>query len=215
MKKDCIIWDWNGTLFDDVALCIESINFLLTKEGLPPLRDKDAYQRVFCFPIIRYYEAVGFDFAKRSFDQLAHDYMDYYQPRSLHQALHHDALAVLDILQKEGFVQVLLSASKENYLHAQVKQFPLAGYFRDIVALDDIHANSKAALAKSYVEKECSQMKRVTFIGDSVHDAEVAAYAGGGCILIANGHEHKDKLLKTGVKVIDRLNELPSLLLQR
>ncbi len=208
MKKDYIIWDWNGTLFDDVALCMESINYLLKKEGLPLLVDKDAYQRVFRFPIIRYYEAVGFDFTKRSFDELAQDYMAYYQPRSLSQVLYPDAIDVLETFQKQGYVQVLLSASKKNYLHAQVKQFPLEGYFKDIVALDDIHANSKAELARSYVESQRANMKSVTFIGDSVHDYEVSCYAGGACILIANGHEHKDKLIATGTRVVDQLRPM-------
>ena len=32
-----IIWDWNGTLLDDVALCIDVMNGMLRRRGLSPL----------------------------------------------------------------------------------------------------------------------------------------------------------------------------------
>jgi len=212
MLTNYLIWDWNGTLFNDVELCMQSINYLLKKEGLPLLRDKEAYQSVFQFPIIRYYEAVGFDFRKRSFEDLAEDYMKYYQPRSLTLSLHEDALTMLSYFEAAGYTQVLLSASKENYLLDQLAQYPIIHYFKDIIALDNFHAHSKAELAKQYADEQCSDRNRMIFIGDSVHDYEVATYAGGECILIANGHEHKTKLLKTGACVIDRLQELPDVI---
>ena len=31
-----VIWDWNGTLFDDLDFCLESINLLLQRHGLKP-----------------------------------------------------------------------------------------------------------------------------------------------------------------------------------
>ena len=44
MKK--IVWDWNGTLFDDIDLCLECINTLLVHHGLSCLPDKEAYRKV-------------------------------------------------------------------------------------------------------------------------------------------------------------------------
>lgn len=41
MKKNMIIWDWNGTLLDDVDLCVEAINMLLARESLPLLTGKE------------------------------------------------------------------------------------------------------------------------------------------------------------------------------
>jgi phosphoglycolate phosphatase len=42
-------------------------------------------------------------------------------------------------------------------------------------------------------------------IGDTVHDYEVANKIGADCILIADGHQSKDKLLETGGRVYDSL----------
>jgi len=212
MNQQYLIWDWNGTLFDDVSLCIESINYLLKTQKLPVLANKEAYQRVFRFPIIQYYKAIGFDFQQRSFEQLAIDYMEYYQPRSLSCSLYNGALDYLSCYKDKGYRQVLLSASKKEYLMKQVQQFPLQPYFHDILALDNIHAYSKAELACAYIEQQGLLPEQLIFIGDSVHDYEVAQAVKASCILIANGHEHRSRLDQTGAVVIDCIQDLNKVL---
>ena len=39
MRTECLIWDWNGTLLDDVALCNDCLNQLLEAHGYPILRN--------------------------------------------------------------------------------------------------------------------------------------------------------------------------------
>ena len=46
-----VVWDWNGTLFDDVALCIQVMNGMLEKRGLPRLAGPEQYRQVFTFPV--------------------------------------------------------------------------------------------------------------------------------------------------------------------
>ena len=35
--KQHVIWDWNGTLLDDVGHAVATMNTLLAPRGLPPL----------------------------------------------------------------------------------------------------------------------------------------------------------------------------------
>lgn len=203
-----IIWDWNGTLFNDVDLCVESINYLLSTQNLPLLADKEAYQRVFRFPIIEYYQAVGFDFNRCSFEKLAIIYMDYYQERSLSCLLYENAQKALEYYHKKGYRQILLSASKTEYLMRQLKQFNIEDIFYDILSLDNIHAHSKKELACAYLKQHSVSTKQIVFIGDSVHDYEVAQAVGAECILIADGHEHEERLKKTNATVIDRMKDI-------
>lgn len=207
-KQHYIIWDWNGTLLDDVDLCIESINQLLDKEALPKLQDRDSYQRVFRFPIIEYYRDAGFDFDKRSFPELAQDYMEYYQPRSLSCHLHFGVKEVLQRFQDAGYVQVLLSASKIEFLLEQLSMYDIRPYFTEVLGLDNTHAHSKAELAKEFAKRHEKNAASMVFIGDSVHDFEVAQGANADCVLIANGHEHIEKLQATGCKVVADINEV-------
>lgn len=211
-KKKYIVWDWNGTLLNDVDLCVESINYLLAKERLPILPDKDAYQRVFKFPIIDYYKDAGFDFEKRPFPQLADDYMQYYQPRSLSCSLHEGVHDTLKTCASLGYTQVLLSASKIDLLLEQLEGYSITPYFEEVLALDNIHAYSKAALAKNFTKRIAYEKESILFLGDSVHDYEVANGAGAECVLIANGHEHKEKLEQTGCRVLNTIQEFKELL---
>lgn len=212
MKQiDTIVWDWNGTLLDDVALCQHTINRMLAKRGLP-LLDHERYQQVFQFPVIDYYRKAGFDFAKEPFEVLAKEYMDYYQPRSMQCPLHKHVLEVLDRFQKEGKHQVLLSASRLDLLKEQLQHYPLTGRFEQVLGIRDYYARSKAELAKQFVKESGTDGKHIVFVGDSVHDFEVAKQAGCACILVANGHEHKEKLLRCDCKTVDRIEEVSALI---
>ena len=56
-----IVWDWNGTLLDDLWLSIKAINIVLKRHNLPQVNDK-IYLNLFIFPVIEYYKKLGFDF---------------------------------------------------------------------------------------------------------------------------------------------------------
>ena len=59
LQKTHVIWDWNGTLVDDVDLCIDIIGEIATRHGLSPV-EKEEYLRKFRFPVLEYYKDIGF-----------------------------------------------------------------------------------------------------------------------------------------------------------
>ena len=69
MRYERVFWDWNGTLLDDVEVCIESMNELLDEYGLPRLQGREQYHGVFGFPVSEYYRRLGFDFDKVPFER--------------------------------------------------------------------------------------------------------------------------------------------------
>ena len=50
MRPELILWDWNGTLLDDVELCVDALNRLLADFGYPQRYDRDRYRAIFGFP---------------------------------------------------------------------------------------------------------------------------------------------------------------------
>ena len=40
---DTVLWDWNGTLLDDAALCCELLNTMLARHGYAPVGSMEAY----------------------------------------------------------------------------------------------------------------------------------------------------------------------------
>ena len=97
-----VIWDWNGTLLDDVALCARLIDTLLTRHGYAPVGSLEKYRQVFRFPVRAYYEDVGFDFSRHPFDELAAEYMELYTPQSEACGLVPGALDTVRRLREKG-----------------------------------------------------------------------------------------------------------------
>ena len=81
-------------------------------------------------------------------------------------------------------------------------------YFDFIVGLSDTHANSKEQAAIDFINKENIDVKFTLFIGDSIHDYEVANAINVDCVLVSTGHTSKERLLTTKCKVVDNLKQI-------
>jgi phosphoglycolate phosphatase len=90
-----------------------------------------------------------------------------------------------------------------------VRQFGIERYFSHMVGLAHIYATSKIENGKALMKKLGNGKGENLFIGDTVHDFEVAEEIGAGCILIADGHQGKEKLEACGVPVFNSLKDIP------
>lgn len=203
MKYTHIIWDFNGTLFDDIDAGIDSVNHMLSERGLKIIETKDEYRNVFKFPIIEYYKDIGFDFDKESFEELAPIWVELYHAYSAESKLQVGTLTALEYFDNKKVSQILLSATEINMLKGQISALGIDKYFEDVMGLDNIHASSKKALAEEW--RRLNPDARPLFIGDTEHDAAVAAAANAECILVCNGHQSREKLEKCGCTVCDDL----------
>ncbi len=201
MEPELVLWDWNGTLLDDVDLCVAALNRLLAAHGYPQRYDHAGYKAIFGFPIEDYYRRAGFDLAKHPFPLLAERYMADYIPASAACPLAAGAENALAALQKAGVRQVVLSASPLSTLQMQAAQRGVAGYFDRLLGLDDIYAKSKVALGLAYLKENGFDPARAVMVGDTVHDLEVARAMGVGCVLVACGHQPEGVLRAAGVPV--------------
>ncbi|WP_340113582.1 HAD family hydrolase [Maribellus mangrovi] len=202
-----VIWDWNGTLLDDLDHCIASINVLLEKRHLPTLNTTQ-YKAVFSFPVKDYYEAIGFDFSREDFAIPAQEFIDLYNGNVEKCTLHHEAAAVLEHLKKKGIKQFVLSAMQEDMLERTLKHQGIYNYFDAIAGLDHHYATSKIERGEQLIHHAGISKENAVMIGDTIHDFEVAQKLGIECILIADGHQSAERLKSTGTRVIDSLGDL-------
>lgn len=204
------IWDFNGTVLDDVDAGIRAVNELLAPRGLPTLTGREAYYRVFHFPIQSYYASLGFDFEKESYEALAPQWVERYLRYAATAPLCHGVKETLEHFRVRGLRQVLLSATEKGMLSSQVAELGLSHYFDEQMGLGDIHARSKVALGEAWRRRNPDA--RAFMIGDTVHDCEAAAAMGVDCYLVAGGHQSRETLEATGVPVFDTLDELTAFL---
>ena len=211
MKPELIIWDWNGTILDDVLACKTIANAMLSERGIPTLPDMDAYRAVFGFPIKSYYEKMGYRFGPddEPYELVADEFIVWYDKLYRTSVLRPGIVPFLDRLKGEGYRQVLLSATRYDQLVEQVAAFGDVGdRFEKKLGLTDHYAFSKAALAKDFIESEGIPRERALFIGDTDHDYEVSSAIGCPCVLLEGGHQSRERLLKMGVPVLRDLDGL-------
>lgn len=207
MTHTHLIWDFNGTILDDVQLGIDCVNRMLAPRGLPTLPSVEAYHAVFGFPIDEYYRRLGFDFEKEDYDTvLAPEWVAHYLAGEPACGMNPGVVETISAVEALGVPQLVLSASRREQLLGQLSRLGITHRFEEVLGLDNIHARSKRHLALAW--QEAHPHANPLFVGDTTHDAEVAAALGADCVLYAGGHQSAALLATTGCPVIHRMEEL-------
>jgi phosphoglycolate phosphatase len=202
-----LIWDFNGTILQDMDLGIRCTNIMLAERGLPVIPSVEAYREIFGFPIDEYYRRLGFDFEKEDYDTvLAPQWVAMYLEGEPTCPMMEGAAETIAALKAKGIPQILLSATKIEMLTAQLERLGIYEDFDEVIGLDNIHARSKKAQALDWKKRHPDA--RPLFIGDTLHDADVAEAVGGDCILFCGGHQSHSRLSERGFPVISHIREI-------
>ena len=206
-----VVWDFNGTVLNDVRLGIVCVNHMLEKRGLPVIPDENAYRHVFGFPIDEYYRRLGFDFEKEDYDTvLAPEWVALYMAGEQSCPVNPGVVETIAEIRARGIPQIMLSATKLQQLEGQLTRLGLKDSFDEILGLDNIHARSKAAQALAWMERHPEA--RPLFVGDTEHDADVADAIGADCVLFLGGHQPEELLANRQKPLIRTIPELLSFL---
>lgn len=189
MSEQLIIWDWNGTLLNDVDACVNSMNTMLSRRKMKMINIA-YYKSIFTFPVQKYYEVLGFDFEKESFEELSVEYIDLYKKESQNSPLQAGSVDVLESFKRANHKQIILSASEQKALENQVSQRDISQYFDSLLGLNNIHAKSKVNNAIEYIKKKNHNSDEIILIGDTYHDYEVAKALGCKSLLVNSGHQN-------------------------
>lgn len=203
-----VIWDWNGTLVDDVNYSIGVINKLLAARGMNPV-DQEYYREIFGFPIRDYYARLGFVYDQETFEDVADEFMGYYNQDSFeNMVLHDDVPEVLAVIAAQNITQHVLSATRVTELVKVIRQLNLECYFDSITGLTDNYAESKVESGKAMMARLKLPPELTVMIGDTLHDYEVASELGCDCILVSRGHQSHERLKQLNVPVVKTLKDL-------
>jgi len=204
MQYKQIIWDWNGTLWDDAWLCVEINNNMLCRRSKPEI-DIGIYQENLVFPVSDYYESIGFNYIDDPYESLAEEFIGEYTERRFECDLQANARALIEHLAGVGMPQAVLSAYQHDTLIEAVDYFDLTRFFDDVIGLNDIYAAGKVENGLKFVSGLRVEPSEVLFIGDTVHDFDVAQAMGVDCILVEGGHNSLGRLKACGVPVFQDL----------
>lgn len=205
VKYTHVIWDWNGTLLNDISASLASVNDMLAMRGRPPM-DIDFYRECIGVPIIRFYEK-AFDMEKEDYSVIIKQYNEGYLRHLSDCGLTDGVIEVLDYFKKNGVKQAIVSSSNNSQLVENVTKYGVFDYFEAVLGADDFYAGSKIERAENYL-RNSGEKCRALVIGDIEHDAEMAEKLGADCVLLTSGHENRERLYAAKATVISDLRDL-------
>jgi phosphoglycolate phosphatase-like HAD superfamily hydrolase len=204
-----IVWDWNGTLLDDLQLVVTATNVSLASAGGGPVTVED-HRRDFRRPVPHYYGWVlGRELSDAEFTDLDHAFHDAYNAGLAECALAPDARAAL---ASWSGGQSLLSMWFHDELVPTIDRFGLRKHFRRIDGLRArVGGGTKAPHLAAHLEALGLRGDECVLIGDSLDDAAAAESVGADCVLYSGGLTDPAKLAAFGLPVADTLADAVAL----
>ena len=217
MKK-LAVFDWNGTLFDDMAATHEGTNASLAFFDKGPITIEQE-QETFTFPLIHFYEKMGVsvDHYLEHAEHVGRLFHETYNKHKTNCTLAKDAVEILDWLRSKNVTCMILSNHYQKILDDDVKHFSIEKYFHTISGNEDpatiISGMNKYERLRDYMHGHDFSAQDTFIIGDSHEEPDIARKLNILGISISGGLMAPARLAKYKKDyVIDCLSELPDIL---
>jgi phosphoglycolate phosphatase-like HAD superfamily hydrolase len=205
-----IVWDWNGTLFDDHHLVLDGLNTVLDDAGLPRV-DQPTYQRLYTRPVSIFYERLfGRTIGPHEWQHIDDLYHAGYRAALDRAELTVDAQVALGTVVAAEGTQSLLSMWRHDELVPLVGRLGIADHFARIDGLRGAGGGLKAPFLAAHLDaltEVTGDPRGVVVVGDALDDAAAAAHVGVSCVLYDGGSHPRAELERAGVPVAATLTE--------
>lgn len=200
-----LVWDWNGTLLDDLSLVVDATNASLALVGGAAVT-ADEHRRDFRRPISEYYAYVlGRPVDAAEFVRLDEAFHVAYRAGLATCRLTPDARSAIAAW---AGTQSLLSMWFHDELVPTVERHGLTALLGRVDGLrDSIGGGFKAPHLDAHLRALGVDGRDCVLIGDSVDDAYAAAEVGAQVVLYAGGFTHESRLRETGHAVESTLTD--------
>ncbi|CAN5166451.1 HAD-IA family hydrolase [soil metagenome] len=213
-----LVWDWNGTLFDDLDLVVKSVNIGLARLHGPAI-DADLYRTHYTRPVKLFYDRLfERELTMEEWHLLDAEFHKAYLGALDSAFLTADAHLALEKVSAGGHTQSLLSMFPHEFLIPLVEKLEIGPYFDRIDGLQGDGASpgdhKSAYLARHLAVLTCDDAPgTVAVIGDTPDDAVAALAVGAKVVLYAGGSHHRSDLDAVGVPVVENLVDAVDLVL--
>ena len=216
-----IVFDWNGTLFDDTQLIVDVINKVFLHYGYPTV-DYPTYQARYEVPFEKLYRNHGLSDAEieRVMKTQGDLFHDHYEPAALAASLRAGAMEILSFSRDQGVRNVILSNHIVDKIRDQLQRLAIENYFADVLAYADRATQfknmTKGERLRRFMAEHRMNPAHTMIIGDSVEEIHIAKEQGFISVAITGGCVSEKRLQAEGPDhVIHSLSELKPILYER
>ena len=219
-----IVFDLDGTLVDTAPDLIAALNFILEREGMPPVPLASARTMIGAGArrlLERGLELDGRALTVADIDKLTADFIDYYAAHIADASRPFEGLeAALDDLAASGYRFAVCTNKLEWLSKRLLDRLGLSARFAAICGADTFGVSKPdPAILQQTVARAGGQLSQAIMVGDAGPDVGVARRAGIPVIGVAFGYTEVPMAELKPDRLIDRMSQLPdaveSLMLSR
>jgi phosphoglycolate phosphatase-like HAD superfamily hydrolase len=208
-----LVWDWNGTLLDDLPIVVEAVNRSIATFGVAPI-DADGYRDHYTRPVRHFYDNLfGRVVADEEWLRLNTTFHDVYFDLATAADLAPGAREAMDRLDEAGWGQSLLSMSPQDWLSGIVDRLNLTHRLALVDGMSELTGGLKAMHMEEHLRLLGMDGESVVVVGDTPDDVAAARHVGARAILFHGGSHHIDVLESEGVPIAETLAEAVDLAL--
>jgi phosphoglycolate phosphatase len=181
-----IIFDWSGTLVDDLPAVWQASNFVFRQAGVPEL-SLAQFREEFCLPFTKFYDRYTPHVPMRQLEEWFHG--RFRELQDLVTEIPH-AREFLRFCRQQGIRTLLLSSVHPDHFRSQAR---LTGF---IDYLDHPYTGvwDKRAKIRELLTDHQLDPRQTLFIGDMQHDMETARYGGVYACAVLTGFTRSAEL---------------------
>jgi phosphoglycolate phosphatase-like HAD superfamily hydrolase/ADP-ribose pyrophosphatase YjhB (NUDIX family) len=200
-----IIFDWSGTLVDDLPAVWAATNHVFNQAGIPELT-LERFRAEFCLPFARFYERYTPHVPMPQLEEWFHG--RFRQEQGSVGAMPH-ARAFLEFCRQRGVRTFVLSTVHREHFAAQNARVGFERLLdRPYVEIWDKRKKIHEILAENRLAPA-----ETIFIGDMEHDIETARHGGIGACAVLTGYNSLEQLRAAGPDlIVEHLGELRDIL---
>jgi phosphoglycolate phosphatase len=146
--------------------------------------------------------------SQESMQALSDEFNPLCQKFTPENAVPEKTIEILKKLKSDGIKQYIFSSSHNKFIEPKLESLGIKDCFERILGANDCNVGSKVERTRDYIEEHGIEKEKILFVGDMVHDSDVAAAVGADCVLVSTGHQCEKALLNTGRTVVSSLSEL-------
>lgn len=208
-----IVWDWNGTLLDDLSCMVDAVSACQEAIGEPPV-DAATYRRQHCLPGRAFHDRLcGRPVTDAEWPTITRTFAEHMAARN--PPLRAGAARLLESVTRRNHTQSLLSLTDDPQLRREVKQTGLTRVFQRIDGRHEPGTAKSVALEQHLRTLGAHDRRRVVLIGDTRDDARAAQACGLRAVLHSGGFEPAEQLRTAGVPVVHSLDAAVRLAIER
>lgn len=181
-----VIFDWSGTLVDDLPAVLEASNYVFQKAGLPKMTLEE-FRSEFCLPFTRFYDRYVPHISMTQLEEWFHT--AFRQNRHMVAEIPH-AREFLEYCRECRFRTFLLSSVHRDHYAAQAAATGFGAYIDHVF----IEVRDKRSKIGDLLKEYRLAPRETIFVGDMEHDVETARAGGVYACAVLTGYNHAHQL---------------------